>query len=292
MVTQSQGLAQQSGWTSRIKSRGKVMIDDISNHEIFILAGSIAYTTALALAPFLIIMLSVIALLGQEIQNKLYAQLSSSLGQKAGATIRMIIENADNQPKFAGISGIIGFFVLALSASTIFAVLRTALDKINEREIPKESAGIKGFIKDKVLTVGLVFGFAFLSIVSMLVTMTIGMVFTGGENAILNALSAIINFTLFTALFTAMFRFIPSDRSPWKRCLISGVVSSIFYLIGKSLIELYLGKAGFESTYGAAGSLVIFLVWVYYTSLTLLISYEFTSNMILAEDKPMKTQLT
>ena len=260
--------------------RLKNLTSDIDKHEVFVLAGSIAYTTALALAPFVVIILSVASLLGQNIQNNLYTELSATLGPKVGATFKTLIENSDNQPSLSTLSGIIGFLLLAFSASALFTQLRFALDKM-KNYTPKEArSGAWNFIKEKFLSVGLVFAFAFLSVVSLLATTAIALVVPNGEGLLWEGVSLAINFILFTVLFSAMYRFIPTEKLPWKRCWIAGGVSSAFYLVGKSLVSLYLAKAGVESSYGAAGSIVLLLVWVYYTAILLLVSFEFTNDVL------------
>jgi membrane protein len=267
--------------TLTIKEHLKHFIDDVDKHGLFTLSGSLAYTTALAIAPFLLILLSLASLLGPELQEKLYVNLASSIGEKAGQTILDIVQNTRKNSSFSGWSGLIGFIILVISASAIFAQLRVALNKINEHEAEKDKSGLWLFMKDRFLSMGLVFGFAFLSIVSMMASTTIAIIFPGGEGVFWEAISIMVNFVIFSVLFMAIYRVIPSDKLDWRRCRISGMVSAIFYLIGKNLISLYLANAGIESSYGAAGSLVVFLVWVYYTALTLLTSYEFTKNMVL-----------
>ncbi len=272
-----------------IKDHFSKFADDIDKHEIFTLSGSLAYTTALALAPFLLILLSLASLLSPEMQDKLWVELALTVGEKAGDTISDIINNAKNNSHISGLSGIIGFIILVVSASAIFGQMRVALDKINEHEVKKNESGFMLFMKDKFLSMGLVFGFAFLSIVSLMVSTMISVFTSGGEGFLWNLLSMVINVCLFTVLFTAIYKGIPSDKLDWRRCRISGLVSGIFYLIGKGLISLYLAHAGLESTYGAAGSLVAFLAWVYYTSLTLLVSYEFTRNLVFVHDEVKTT---
>lgn len=263
--------------------------DDINKHEIFTLAGSLAYTTALALSPFVLILLSIASILGPELQEKLYTQMAESIGPKAGKAVLDIVQNTKKNSSLSGLSGVIGFIILVVSASAIFAQMRVALDKINEHEVAKNVSGLWLFFKDRFLSMGLVFGFAFLSIVSLMVSTGISVVYSGGEGFVMQGISLIINLLIFTILFTAIFRVIPSDRLPWKSCRTAGLVSAIFYIIGKNLIGLYLAHAGLESAYGAAGSLVAFLVWVYYTALTLLISYEFTRNIFLHDKNSVVT---
>lgn len=264
-----------------LKTKLSTMVTNIDKHEVFMMSGSLAYTTALALAPFMVILLSLSSLLGDEIRSKLINQITSALGEKAGATVLEIVKNASESPTLSSVSGIIGFIVLAFSASAIFTQLRFAFDKINEYQVPSNRTGVWAFVKDKFLSFGLVFGFIFLSIVSLMVSTAFSAIMPGGEGFIWQVISVVVNFVLFAVLFTFIFRFIPSEKLDWKRCMVSGVVSTIFYLIGKSLIGTYLGKAGFENSYGAAGSLVVFLAWVYYTGLTILVSCEFSNNVII-----------
>jgi len=267
------------------KENLKEFTEDIDKHEIFLLAASIAYTTALALAPFVLIILSIASLLGTDMQADLANQIKANVGEKAGVAVNEIIKNAKAHPTMSGISGIVAFLVLLISSSAIFSQLRVALDKVNDFKLPKGNSGFKAFIKDKVFSVGLVFGFAFLSIVSLVASTTLSAFVSGGEGILWKSISFAINFAMFGALFTIIYRFIPSSKQTWKTCLISGFISAFFYLIGKSLITFYLAKASFESSYGAAGSLIAFLAWVYYSSLTLLVSYEFSKIIVLHHGK-------
>lgn len=271
----------QSRFWYEAKGTGKFMkkyifslVENIAKHEIFVMAAALAYATALALAPFILIIFSLVSVLDADLQQKLTLELSVAVGEEAGTTIRAIIENIDKHPQLSGLSGLIGFAVLMISASVIFSQLKVALDKINEYTSMTSENEFWSFLKNKFLSVGLVLGFAFLSIVSLLVTAFIAVIYPGQQGALWNLISFAINFILFTILFTFIYRFIPSERSKWSRCFTSGAISTVFYLIGKSLIGLYLGKAGIGSSYGAAGSLVVFLAWVYYIAATILISYQ------------------
>ncbi len=257
------------------------MSDDISQHEVFMLASSIAFTTALALAPFMLILLFVASLLGPEIQEKLFTEISEAMGPKAGKTVLDIVHSTQNKPTLAGLSGIGGFLVLVLSASAIFTQLRHALDKINDVKLSAQKSGWPAFVRERLLSFGLVFGFIFLSIVSLMISTLITAFFPGGDGFLWQSIFFAFNFVMFAVLFMMLYRFVPSRRYEWKKARISGLVSAAFYIIGKALIGLYLGHASFASSYGAAGSFVIFLAWVYYTSLILLISCEFTNNFLL-----------
>lgn len=272
-----------------IKNRLVTALSNASKHEIFVMASSLAYTTALALAPFILITLSLAALLSSDLQTRVYEGLIETVGDRAGNAMIAILKSAERHPQLSELSGIIGVIVLAISASAIFTQLKLALDKINEHANTKNAKGIWNFVKKKLLSLGLVFGFAFLSVASLVFTMVIEILYPEGLSFLWGLLSFVVNFSLFTLVFTAIYRFVPTDRASLRSCVISGVISTIFYLIGKRLIGLYLGNAGIESSYGAAGSLIVLLVWVYYTALTLLFSYEFTRDVILKKDLTLET---
>ncbi len=273
-------------WLAGMKAKVGEFFTDIGKHQVLMMAGSIAYTTALSLAPFVLIILAVASLVGQSFQNQIYSQITSLLGGEAGDAVRLVVENADNNQGLSTVSGIVGFLILAISASAIFAQLRTSLDIINETEVRSEGNAIWGFIRDRFLSVGLVLGFVFLAITSLAVSTVIAGIFQDGEAALWTAVAFVTNLVIFCLLFTVMFHFIPTERDSWKHSLISGVCATVFFLIGKHLIGLYLGRASVGSAYGAAGTLVVFLVWVYYTTLTLLVSYEFANNILIDRDKP------
>lgn len=269
---------------SELKKRFSSALSNSNKHDIFVMASSLAYTTALALAPFMLIILSFASLLSPDLQQNIYEGLTTAVGDKIASTILAMIENADQNPKLSGLSGVIGISVLAVSASAIFTNLKIALDKINEHAFTQDSGGFWTFVKGKLFSMGLVFGFAFLSVASLVFTMLLAIFYPDGVGFLWGLLSFTVNFSAFALVFTAIYRFVPTDKATWKSCIISGVISTIFYLVGKQLIGLYLGKAGLESSYGAAGSLIVLLVWVYYTALTLLFSYEFTRDVVLKQD--------
>ncbi len=267
-----------------LKKRLVSAVSNASKHDIFVMASSLAYTTALAMAPFMLITLSFASLLSPDLQQNIYEGLTTAVGETIAGTILAMIESADKNPNLSGISGFIGIAVLAISASAIFSNLKIALDKINEHAFAKDKSGFWIFLKGKLFSMGLVFGFAFLSVASLVFTMVIAIFYPGGMGFLWGLVSFTVNFSAFALVFTAIYRFVPTDKANLKSCIISGVISTIFYLIGKRIIGLYLGHAGLESAYGAAGSLIVLLVWVYYTALTLLFSYEFTRDVILKKD--------
>lgn len=246
----------------------------IDRHEVFVMSAALAYTTSLALAPFVLIILSILSLLNFNMQEKFLVQLGSSLGPEVESAIGSVIQNLNGNTKMSGVSGLIGFVILLISASAIFTQLQIAIDKINEYVPPKNKTGFIFYLKNKFLSLGLVLGFSFLSIVSLMVTTFMTMLYPSSQVVFWQTISEVVNFLLFASIFTGIYRFVPSERLSWNKSFVAGLISTLFYLLGKSLISYYLASAGIASMYGAAGSLVVFLAWVYYTSFMILLSYE------------------
>lgn len=264
----------------------------IDKHEILYLSAAIAYTTALALAPLLLIALTLLSLLSPQWQQSLALELISFFGREVGEIIEVIVTKATEHDSFRGLSGFVSFAVLAISASAIFSLLRSSLDKINEHQsaaidpkipAPQLAFDLRSFLRDRLFSVGLVFAFIFLLIASLIMTTALTILFKNRMGMFWEGISVASNWLVFTVLFSAIFRFIPSARFGWMRCLQSGICATVFFLIGKHLTAIYLAKAAVGSAYGAAGSLVVLLVWLYYTSLTLLLSYEFTTTILFTD---------
>jgi len=254
----------------------KRFIARISQHELLILSASLAYTTALALAPFLIIVLAILTFLPLDLRHQLVHQLATLLGSEAGDALTMIITEAKKESHLTGFAGALSALVLAVSASAIFRQIRIALDKVQEHKTNlSQPSGWKTFLTQEVFSIGLVFGFIFLLITSLVITTAIAATFRGSTGLLWQFISLFTNLVLFSTLFTAIFHFIPTDKLPWRRAWGAGLVATAFFLVGKQAIGFYLGRSAVGSAYGAAGSFVVLLVWLYYTAITLLLSYEF-----------------
>ena len=259
------------------------LISEIDKHDVLILAASLAYSLALALAPFILIMMVVMGGLGNNFQSQIVSQATSLLGKEGGEIIQAIIENSEKESQFSGLSGVISFLVIVISASAIFSQLRTALDKIRETKIPEKKWTALGFLKEKFLLSSLVLGFIFLMIISLLLNISLATFFYGFEGVVWQSIGYIVSLIMFFILFTMMFRLVPTQKMSWRRSTVSGITAALFFTIGKFLIGLYIGNSAIGSAYGAAGSLIVLLVWLYYSALTFYISCEFTNNVIFNE---------
>lgn len=283
----------------------------MDKHEVFVTTPAIAYATTLAFAPFILILLSLLSLLGLDFHRKLSAILTSSFGEELGTAVREVLKNVDQYPHLSGLSGLFGLFFLFFSSSIVISQLRFALDKINEYKPENTSNSLLSFIRDKFWAIGLILVFAFLSIASLIITAVINALYHDIQGFLWLSVSYVINFLIFSFLFTAIYRYVPTRKQSWKNCFYSGLISTLFFLASKGLISWYFmnisiyGSAGASiygvadvsiynpgseegslhnaagaSLYGAAGSLVVFLAWVYFTALILLMSYEISAHAL------------
>jgi membrane protein len=273
----SSSLPKKNSVWEKIKSSIFRLIDAIDRHQIFTQSAALAYFTALSLAPFVLILLFFSSLLSDTSQEQVYIQVRDYLSPQLGEAVRMIIENAGKKASFAGASGLFGLFILSLSASTSFSQLRTALDKINETDPSvrnKNRNSILIFLREKLFSIALVFGFNYLAVASLAFTTILGIFFQGREGFFWRIISIATNLGLFLFLFAVIFYFVPTDRKKFRTTILPALIGAATFIFGKELISYYLQTTAVGSSYGAAGALIVFLAWTYYSSLTLLLSFE------------------
>jgi membrane protein len=179
------------------------------------------------------------------------------------------------------VSSIVGIVVLLFGASGVFGELQAALNTVWEVQ-PKPDRGLWGMIKDRFFSFTMVLGVGFLLLVSLLLSAALSAVgrflserLPGGE-ALWQVLNFVISLGVVTSLFALIFKVVPDVKIEWRNVWIGAAVTALLFTLGKFLLGLYLGKASFASMYGAAGSLVVLVVWVYYSAQILFLGAEFT----------------
>jgi membrane protein len=246
------------------------------------LAAALAYYTLLSIAPLVVLAVAIAGLaFGEEAaRGQISQQLSTVVGAQAGESIESIASSA-HAPSAGVLSSIIGVVVLLFGASGVFGELQTSLNTIWEVE-PKPGRGILGVIKDRFFSFTMVVGVAFLLLVSLVLSAAIAGLgrflenaLPGGE-ALWTVLNVAISLGIITLLFALIFKVVPDAKIRWHDVWVGAFVTAVLFTIGKLLIGLYLGKSSFSSSYGAAGSLVALVVWVYYTSQIVFLGAEFT----------------
>jgi len=246
------------------------------------LAASLAYYTLLSIAPLIILAVSITGLaFGQDAARQHIAgELSGVVGTGAGAAVQTIAENA-KAPSSGIISAVVGIVVSLFGASGVFGELQAALNTVWS-VAPKPGRGVWGLIKDRFFSFSLVLGVAFLLLVSLVLSAAltwVGQVFEHtlpGGAVVWQILNFAISLAVITALFALMFKKLPDAQIRWRDAWVGGAVTAGLFTVGKFALGLYLGSAGVESAYGAAGSVVALVIWVYYSSQVLLVGAEFT----------------
>ena len=245
------------------------------------LAAALAYYTAFSIAPLVLLAIVIAGVVfGEEAaQGAIFAQLQGLLGQEGAAMLEAAVQNS-RKPGANVLSAVIGLATLAWSASNVFAQLQEALNTIWEVE-PKPGQGLVGMAKKRLLSMSMVLGIGFLLLVSLVLSAglaALGQLFGGllpGGEALWHVVDFVVSFAVVAALFAAIYKVLPDAEIAWGDVWVGAVVTAALFTLGKIAIGLYLGHASVGSTYGAAGSLLVLLVWIYYAAQILFFGAEF-----------------
>ena len=246
------------------------------------MGAAIAYYTVFSIAPLLLIVISVAGLVfGQDAaRGEIVSQLGGLMGADAAKAIENLIVSV-SKPGKGVLSSVVGVVVLLVGATTVFAELQDALDRI-WRAPARPKAGLWGLLRARVLSFGLILAVGFLLIASLVVSAALsalgkwwGPLF-GNWEVLLQIVNFVISFVLITAIFALIYKIMPRVHIKWHDVWIGSAVTALLFTIGKFLIGLYIGKSSVASGFGAAGSLVVILVWVYYSAQIFLMGAEFT----------------
>ncbi|MEO7912595.1 MAG: YihY/virulence factor BrkB family protein [Roseiflexaceae bacterium] len=247
------------------------------------LAAALAYYTAFALAPLLLIAISVAGLVfGREAaSNQIGQQLSGLLGPSAAESINTMVAAAGADKGGGILASIIGIVTLLFAASGVFGELKDSLNTIWEVQ-PKPNQGFIATIKQRFFSFAMVVGVGFLLLVSLVLSTALGALggIVAGDQAdqslIWKAVNFVVSFGVITLLFALIYKVLPDVKIQWRDVWIGALVTALLFTLGKAAIGWYLGRPGTTSTYGAAGSFVALLLWVYYSAQILFFGAEFT----------------
>jgi len=254
-----------------------------SDDNILKLSGSLAYFTVFSIGPMLIIMIFFADIFyGREaIEGTVYGQIKGFVGEAAATQIQEIIKNASLSGKSVT-TAIIGFIALLIGATTVFAEIQDSINTIWNLK-PKPKKGWLKMLVNRLLSFSVVVGLGFVLLVSLIVNGLIESMMDRLQQKfpeltviVLYILNLIITFVITSTLFAIIFKVLPDAVIKWKDVIIGAMATSILFMIGKFAITFYIGSSDVASSYGAAGSIVVLLLWVYYSALILYFGAEFT----------------
>ena len=253
-----------------------------NEHEAPRLGAALAFYTILSLAPLIILVIAIIGLIfgDSTAKHELVGQAYGIMGRQGADAVKSLIEQAQ-RPVSGAFASIIGIATLLFGASGVFSELRSALNEMWNVK-PKSEGGVWETIKQRFFSFGMVLAVGFLLLVSLLITAALAALgkFFGEVMPVPEYVLGTINFLISIAgtavLFALIFRYLPETKIDWKDIWIGATVTAVLFTVGKLLIGLYLGKAAVGSAYGAAGSLVVVIVWVYYSAMIFLFGAQFT----------------
>ena len=247
------------------------------------LAASLAYYTALSLAPLLLLIVGLLGtVLGREqVASQLAAQLESLMGPAGRELVSSILTTTT--PQGGTWATVVGLITLVIGATAVFGELQATMNLIWEvRPAPTGGvwAGLWALLKERLFSLALVFALAFLLLVSLVISAVLAGAaawFQGPEQALVSRLLELaVSLLVLTIVFALLFTYVPDAEIRWRDVWLGGLITAVLFTLGKTAIGYYLGQASVGSAYGAAGSLVVLLVWVYYSALIMFFGAEFT----------------
>jgi membrane protein len=243
-------------------------------------AAAIAYYTLFSLAPILVIVIAIAGFaFGQDAaQGALSDQLRGLMGQQGADLVQSMVKGASN--RHAGtIATVIGIVTLIITATGVFSELQADLNAIWKAETP---TGVSAIVRTRALSLGLVAALGFLLLVSLVVSAALSGLSTyvngifPGAAVLFRIASLVVSLTLISAMFAAIYKVLPDKPLGWREVGVGAVGTALLFTAGKFLIGLYIGSSAVASSYGAAGTAIVLLLWIYYSALIFLLGAEFT----------------
>jgi membrane protein len=246
------------------------------------MGAALAYYTTFSIAPLLLIVIAIVGLVfGQDAaRGEIVAQLRAMMGEEGAQAVQGLLKSAA-EPASGIIATGVGIITLLLGATSVFGELQNSLDRIWKCPAPKAS-GLLKMARSRVLSFGLVLGLGFILLVSLVLSAGLAALarWWGGMFAswgwLLQLLNFVVSFVAVTGLFAMIYKMMPRARITWRDVWVGAAVTAVLFSAGKFLIGWYLGSSAVASGFGAAGSLVVLLVWVYYSAQIFLLGAELT----------------
>jgi membrane protein len=254
-----------------------------SEHNASRTGAALAFYTVFSLAPILLLSIAIAGLFFGEsaARGEIFDQIRGLIGASGALAVESVIKNASKSGS-GTLSTIVSVLTLLIGATTALAELKAGLDKIWDVP-PQQRNGLWYLIRTRLLSVGVILALAFLLLVSLVVSAGLTALerFSRGDhliNLVFGWLNMVFAFVLVAALFGTIYKVLPSVYIAWRDVTVGAIVTAALFTVGKYAIGAYLGNSGLASTYGAAGSIILLLVWVYYSAQIFLLGAEFTRS--------------
>jgi len=254
------------------------------------LAASIAYSTIFSLAPLLVVLIAVVGGIldvsgsggHTSAENGLLAQIRQSAGPAAADTVRQLIAASFNKPRANTIAQILGWVFFVVGASGLFAALQDALNAV--WHVADAKGGWKRMLRDRLISFAMILVIGFLLLLTFVANAAIAFIGAhvlanvpvAGNPAVATVLDDALDVVVMTIVFALIFKVLPDAPIAWRDVAIGAAVTAVLFVVGEALISLYIAYGGVASAYGAAGSILVALLWIYYSALILLLGAEFT----------------
>lgn len=243
---------------------------------------ALAFYTLFSMAPMLLIVVAVAGfLLGEDAaRGEVFAQLSGFMGESGAQAVESMLQSV-NRPSGGWVATVVGLVLMLVGATTVFAELQSTLDHI-WRAPPQQQMSLWGLLRARVLSFGLILGLGFLLVVSLMLSALVAVLqkwwspYLAGWDVLLQVLNMGLGLVLMTVMFAMIYKFMPRVPVAWRDVWVGALVTAVLMTVGRWAIGYYLGQGAVASGYGAAGSLVAVLMWMYYSAQIFLMGSEFT----------------
>jgi len=251
--------------------------------DAFPLAAALAYYSLLSMAPLLLVAVAIAGIFfaDGQVQAQLVEEMRRLVGEAGAALTQTVIENTGGGQRSSW-SLALGALLTLFGATAVFGQLQYALNRVWRVQAAPRADLIMSFLKQRILSFALVLSVGFLLMVSLIISAVLGALHKYLDTRLAdaaffwNGLDLVISFTLATALIAMLFKYLPDAEIEWRDTWLGAVITAGLFIVGKQVIGLYLGQTTVASSYGAAASVVIFMIWVYYAALILLFGAEIT----------------
>ncbi|MES2574202.1 MAG: YihY/virulence factor BrkB family protein [Bacteroidota bacterium] len=258
-----------------------------SEHKVLKMSAALAYTTMFSMGPLLLVILFLSDLFwgsGREVaEGTIYEQIKDFVGPSSAAQIQTIIENLAISDK-GNISGIIGGITLLIGATSVFAEIQDSINTIWGIK-PKKHSGFWLYLKSRLLSFGVIGSFGFILLVSLGISTIMDTLsdrffsqFSDSLFYVVYIINSLITFIIISLLFGAIFTILPDAEIKWRQVRLASFTTAILFMIGKFLISFYIASSDIQNIYGTAGSFVVLMIWVYYSSVILYFGAEFAKS--------------